>query len=344
MTRPEETVMTPRRLVQSICAALTLVAAVPAYAQREVVRYQEYPGSIIHLGNWVMKEKGFCEKQGLDCQTVLLASGPLAQQAAAAKSVDMIVSSMDVMLQAASKGNDLMVVGSMMTNNIYSLSVGAHVPQPNAAAGYGGNMKDLADKRIGVSARGSATEMYVKSLFAGAGVPSDKVTFIAVGGPPSAYAALQAKQVDAILSWDPVPALCEATKSCTVAVDMRKGQGPDDVKAMNGGFVVWQARREYVEKEAGKIEKFLRAQDEAFAWLRDPKNAAETLEIAKKYFKLGDVPNREQVIQQVVTETVGQYGAKLDRKVIDGFNQFLVKNKMIDKPLDVKRVVYSKAP
>lgn len=338
--------MNRSRLVKSLLASAVVatgVAALPAHAQKQVVRYQEYPGSIIHLANWAMKEKGFCDKQGLDCQTVLLASGPLAQQAAAAKSVDLIVSSMDVMLQAASKGNDLMVVGSMMTNNIYSLSVGTTVPQPNRAAGYPGNMKDLADKRIGVSARGSATEMYTKALFAGAGVPSDKVTFIAVGGPPSAYAALSAKQVDAILSWDPVPALCNATKECNVAVDMRKGQGPDEVKAMNGGFVVWQARREYVEKNPATIEKFLRAQDEAFAWIRDPKNLPEVTELAKKNFKLGDVPNREQVIQQVVNESIAQYGAKLDRKVVDGFNQFLVKNKMIEKPLDVNRVVYNKA-
>lgn len=334
-------------LVQSLLTTLVLVCgavALPSYAQKQVVRYQEYPGSIIHLANWAMKEKGFCEKQGLDCQAIMLASGPLAQVAAAAGSVDLIVSSMDVMMQAAAKGNDLMVLGSMITNNLYSLSVGASVAQPNRAAGYPGNMKDLADKRIGVSARGAATEMHAKALFAGAGVPSDKVVFIAVGAPPTAYAALAAKQVDAILSWDPVPALCKATMACNVAVDMRKGEGPPELKTMNGGFVVWQARREYVDKNEATIDKFLRAQEDAFAWLRDPKNLPEVIELARKNFKLGDVPNREQVIAQVVNESIAQYGATLDRKVVDGFNQFLVKNKLIDKPLEVNRLVYKNAP
>src|SRR5690606_982580 len=113
-------------LIHGVLIPLTLCSGlmtVPALADTQVVRYQEYPGSILHLPNGVMREKGYCKQQGLDCQPVMLANGPLAQQAAAADSVDLIVSSMDVMLQAVAKGNDLMVVGPLVKNNIYSLSV-----------------------------------------------------------------------------------------------------------------------------------------------------------------------------------------------------------------------------
>ncbi|TCT03718.1 ABC transporter substrate-binding protein [Paralcaligenes ureilyticus] len=330
-------------LIHSFLAPLALCSGlitIPAHADTQVVRYQEYPGSILHLSNWVMREKGFCKKQGLDCQPIMLANGPLAQQAAAAGSVDLIVSSMDVMLQAVAKGNDLMVIGPLVKNNIYSLSVGAKVERPNAAKGYPENMKDLANKRIGVTARGSGTEMYVKSLMRGAGVPLDNVTFIGVGAPSSAYASLVANQVDAILSWDPIPAICNATKQCSVAVDMRKGEGPDVVKAMNGGFVVWQARREYVQKHGAVIDKFMVAQKEAFDWLKDPKNFEEAKTLATERFKLGDVPNRDKVVNQVVHDMIGQYDTTLNPQVVDGFNQFLLSNKLIAKPVDKTNLIY----
>lgn len=336
--------MHSKRLLSAFGLVLSLsVAAGSAVAQsKPVVRYQEYPGSIIHIVNWVMVENNFCDKQGIKCEPVYLASGPLAQQAAAAGSVDLIFSSADVMMQAVAKGNDLQMLGSQIPNNVYSLSVRSDVPQPNRAAGYPKNMQDLKGLRIGVSARGSATEMYVKSLFAGAGLPPDSSTFVAVGAPPTAYASLAAKQVDAVLSWDPLPALCAATQVCNLVVDMRKGEGPAEIQAMNGGFVVWQARRAYVQKNEATIDAFLRAVAESVAWVKDPKNYPEVLAIAKKHFKAGDIPNRDQFIEQVVTDAIAASGTKFDRQVVKAFNDFLVKNKVIDKPLDANLVVYKK--
>jgi NitT/TauT family transport system substrate-binding protein len=334
--------MTAKRFIAALGLAL---ASLTASAQNpQVIRYQEYPGSILHIVNWAMVDKGFCTKQNLKCEPVYLANGPLAQQAAAAGSVDIIYSSLDVMMQAVAKGNDLQIIGAQVPNNVYSLAVGKDVPQPNRAAGYPANVRDLKGKRIGVSARGSGTEMYVKSLLSGAGLEPDSVTYVAVGSPNTAYAALVAKQVDAILSWDPVPALCASTQQCTIAVDLRKGEGPPEIKAMNGGFLAWQARREYVQKHEATVDAFLRALAEATVWVQDPKNYAEVRKLAEKNFKLGEVPNREQVMDQIVKESIASLGTKFDRKVIPGFNAFLLKNKVIDKPLDAEAIVYKKAP
>ena len=322
--------------------ALSLSSSASLAQSKPTVRFHEYPGSIIHIVNWAMVEKGFCDKQGIKCEPVSLASGPLAQQAAAAGSVDLIFSSADVMMQAVAKGNDLQMVGAQIPNNVYSLSVGSHVPQPNRSAGYPKNMEDLKGLRIGVSARGSATEMYVKSLFAGAGLPPESAIFVPVGAPATAFPALAAKQVDAVLSWDPLPALCAATGACNVAVDLRKGEGPAEIRAMNGGFVVWQARREYVEKNEATIDAFMRAVADGVAWVKDPKNYPEVLALAKKRFQAGDIPNRDQFMEQVVKESIAQSGTEFDPRVVSGFNNFLVKNKLIDKPLDVNRIVYRK--
>ncbi len=328
--------------VLGLAFSLSLSSGSSMAQAKPTVRFHEYPGSIIHIVNWAMIEKGFCDKHGIKCEPVSLASGPLAQQAAAAGSVDLIFSSADVMMQAVAKGNDLQMVGAQIPNNVYSLSVRSDLPQPNRAAGYPKNMEDLKGKRIGVSARGSATEMYVKSLFAGAGLPPESAVFVPVGAPATAFPALVAKQVDAVLSWDPVPALCAATGSCNVAVDLRKGEGPADIKAMNGGFVVWQARREYIEKNEATIDAFMRAVADGVAWVKDPQNYPAVLALANKHFKAGDVPNRDHFMEQVVKESIAQSGTEFNPRVVEGFNNFLVKHKMIDKPLDIKRIVYRK--
>ncbi|KAB2912772.1 MAG: ABC transporter substrate-binding protein [Hyphomicrobiaceae bacterium] len=331
-------------LVRFLLAVGMAAALAPAaMAQAKVkVRTHEYPGSIVHLNNWVMVAKGFCDKHGLICEPVPLPSGPLAQSAAAAGSVDLIVSSADVMMQAVANGNDLMILGTQLTNNVYGMAVRTDLLQTGAK--FPDNLKALKGKTIGVSARGSATEMYAKALLSEAGIAADQVSFVAVGVPATAYAAIAAKQVDAALTWDPVPAICSATKVCQMAVDMRKGEGPPAMLAMNGGFVVWQARREYVEKNSATIDAFLRALAEATAWLKDPKNFPEALEIVKKNIKLGDLPEREKVFEAITREGISQYGSTFDRKAIKGFNDFLIANKLIGKPLDPERIVYKNAP
>ena len=341
--------MNSKRVMLAVGLAVGLVVgakpAVPvAQAAETIVRFHEYPGSIAHLVNWAMVDKGFCKKEGIVCQPIYLANGPLAQQAAAAGSVDLIYSSVDLMMQAVAKGLKLQVVATQQPSNVYVLAVRSDIAQPHRAAGYPEDMTDLKGRIVGVSARGSATELYVDALLAGAGMAPESVTYVGVGAPNTAFAAIQAKQVDAVLSWDPLPARCDATRACDVLVDLRKGQGPADVRAMNGGFGAWQATREYVEKNGPAVDAFVRALSDATAWVKDPANFHEVMDLARKHFKLGDVPNRDKVLEQLVKEMIAQYGTHFDRASIKAFNDFLLKNKRISAPIDPESIVYSKTP
>ncbi|WP_342723541.1 ABC transporter substrate-binding protein [Bradyrhizobium sp. B097] len=324
--------------------SLAVQSMSPALSQDlTVVRYQEYPGSNLHLVNWVMVEKGFCEKEGLRCEPILLANGPLAQKAVAAGSVDLILSSLDVMLQAVANGSDLMAVGTFATNNVYSFAVRSGLEKPGA--GYPQNIAGLKGMKIGVSARGSGVEMYAKDLLSGAGIAPNEVTFVAVGAAATTYAALAAGQIDAAVTWDPVPAMCGATGKCSIAVDLRKGEGPADLAAMNGGFVAWQARREYVAKNPKAIDAFLRAQARATKWMREPTNFNEASAIATRHFKLtDDVPNRDIVMAEMVKGSISQIGNHFDRKAIPAFNKFLIKNDVLKTPVDPDSIIYQNAP
>ncbi len=318
---------------------------VPAQAAEPVVRIAEYPGSIVELVPWVMVEKGFCKKNGIDCQPVFLTNGPLTLQAAAAGSVDFIYTSLDLTMEADAKGADLQVVGVGERNGAYVLVMRSDLAQPHHADGYPKNMLDLKGRTVGVAARGSATELFVDALLKGAGMRSDDVSFVGVGAPNTAYAAIDAKQVDAVMSWAPVPELCDVVKKCDIMVDLRNGrEGPADIRALNGGFGVWQARREYIEKHGKEVRAFSRALVEATNWVKDPKNLPAVMALSKGHLKLADIPGKDQLLKEMVNDEVAQFGTHFDRGVVKGFNDFLIKNDRLKKPFSVNSIVWPGTP
>ncbi len=228
-----------------------------------------------------MMEKAFCDKQGITCEPVTLTSAPLAQAASAAGSVDIAITMIDTTLRAISKGNDLQIVGGMWENNPYILVARSDLQRPNASAGYPKNMADLKGKTIGVTVRGSAAEMFARALLVNAGMSPDSVTYVPVGPPGTAFAALAAKQVDAAVAWDPAPAFCAASGACLPVVDMRNGEGPESFKALNSTGVFYQAQRRFIAEHAEQIATFNRASAEAIAWLKDPANYEEALALAQ---------------------------------------------------------------
>jgi NitT/TauT family transport system substrate-binding protein len=327
-----------------LTAGLLSAGAMTHAQEKPVVRFHEYGKIILHLPNWVMIQKGFCEKYGIKCEAVTLASAPLAQAASAAGSVDIVNSTIDTTLQAIAKGNDLQIFGGYWINNPYILIARADLPLPHKNEGYPGNMADLKGLKVGVTTRGSSAEIFVKALLREAGMPIDSVSYIPVGGPVTAYAAIVAKQVDAALSWDPVPALCEAAQTCSSIVDLRKGEGPASFKPLNSTTVFLQAQRQYISKHPDRIEAFKRALADAVVWIQDPKNADEVLAIAKKNIVLGEsIPNREKVYELMVRDAIPHFTSSLVPSSIKAWHDFLLENKVIDKPLAVDTLLYKPA-
>jgi NitT/TauT family transport system substrate-binding protein len=312
---------------------------------KPTVRFHEYGKIILHLPNWVMIENGYCDKHGIKCEPVTLANAPLAQAAAAAGSVDIVNSTIDTTLQAIAKGNDLQIVGGYWSGNPYALVARAGLDLPNKAAGYPKNIADLKGTKVGVAARGSSTEIFMKSLLMHAGMPADSVVYIPVGGPVTAYASLATKQVDAVLSWDPVPALCVATATCTSLVDMRNGEGPASYKGLNSTSIFLQARREYVEKNPDRIDAFNAALSEAIRWINEPSNYPQVLALAKKNIVLGeDIPNRDRLYELMVQDAIPRFSARLARPAVQAWQDFLLENKVLETPLALKSIIYKNAP
>ena len=65
------------------------------------------------------------------------------------------------------------------------------------------SIKDLADKKVGVSAPGSSTDFFLKYLLSKNGVDPNSVGVIGVGLGATAVAAMEQGQIDAAVMLDP---------------------------------------------------------------------------------------------------------------------------------------------
>ena len=335
------------RMFATACAFAVLagIGATASAQGKPTVKFHSYGKIILHLPHWVMIEKGFCDKQGITCEPVTLTSAPLAQAASAAGSVDIAITTIDTTLRAISMGNDLQLVGGMWENNPYILVARSDLERPNGNAGYPKNMADLKGRKVGVTVRGSAAEMFARALLTSAGMSPDAVTYVPVGPPGGAFAALAARQVDAAVTWDPAPAFCAASGACVPVVDMRNGEGPESFKALNSTGVFYQAQRRLVAEHPARIDAFNRASAEAIAWLKDPANFEEALALTKKNMVLGDnIPNHDKVYELMVKDGIAHFSSKMDPASVQAWHDFLLETKVLSKSLAVRDLIYTKSP
>jgi NitT/TauT family transport system substrate-binding protein len=341
--------MTANLVVKSSAAALAwmTVCVGPVLAQKvelTVLRIQQYQGSITNTPGWVAKDAGFCEANGIKCEFINIPSGPLGLQALASKSIEVSFASTDVAMQSAARGNDIQLIVGTEPKNIFSLCMHVDVPLPHLSEGYPDVMKDFEGRRIGVTGRGAASEIEVHALLDGAGISPNNAIFVGVGPPSTAYPALKGKTVDAVFMFEPVPTICKHEKICTCPFNLQKGEGPKEMLALNYGYQNYMARREFIRTNQKEIDGFIRAISEAIAWIQKPENVEKTIAIVERNMSLGNIKDGQEILRELVKSQIPLYGAWTKRSVITSFNEFLLKYKLISKPLSSDSFVYAKAP
>ena len=332
-----------------VVAAMTVAAtciATRAFAQGkgETVKFQDYPGT----GNMLVRvaiSKGYCEKAGIKCELQTIPSAPLAAQAMLAKSIDSFLGPAEVMTPAILRGSKMKMVSGGVVTNVLQLIVGNHVDAPNANKGWPAFMQDFKGKKVGVTTRGSATELWMTYLLTRAGINPEGVTFVAVGGPNTAYGALVSKQVDGLMLFDPVGTMCDVLKTCKVLYRAASDPQPADVYAVNGGSSGLVFTQEYIDKNPHVIDAVIKAVKDADAFINAPANFDEVVRIAGQYFKF-EMPKGDEVLTTALHSNINSnsYRATINRKAMQAGLDILAATKQIDKALPLAELIYEKAP
>ena len=334
-------------IAASLAAVPCQALAQTPKANGETLNIQNYAGTTGNMHGVVAKAKGFCTKYNFTCELKTLNSGTLGLQALIGKTIDVSQTGSDLAAATVAAGGDVVIVGISLPDNVLSVSVRSDVPLPNKAKGYPGIMADFKGLKVGSTARGSGGETIFNAMLREAGMKPDDVTYVAVGGPATAYTAMViGKQVDAVVMFQPLTQLCTFNKTCATVIDMTQGEGPVAVKAMNGASVPFVMRREMADGNPQLMAAFFAAMRDAAVWFNDAANFDELVKIYTPLISFGDLPGADELRRNWIKSVIPAYSKDLavKRASVKATVDFYTEAKVLDKPVDPARIVWDKAP
>ena len=340
-----------RQLVRSALAALLAMNCGTAVAQNcakmDVVKVQEYTGYIVNLTTWVAMDQGILKKYCIEPQIVAIPSAPAAFAASVQGGVDFIMSSTDTTFIPASQGLDVKIVGSINNTIFYAMIVGKHLKLTPEQLQYPAVIKALEGKTIGVNAFGASMDGFARYTVRAAGADPSKYKWVAYGAFPNGVAGLTNGTIDAIEASGDAMDIAAATTGGTIVADFRDKETIKklpQVAAITGANMMWVSPTAFVKKNPEVVRRFVDAQNETIAWIRDPKNFDAVVKVvAQKAPSPEGLPDRDALTVARVQHYIVQLSPNSSRKAMDEWNQFVVGEKRMPKPVDIDALIWEGA-
>jgi NitT/TauT family transport system substrate-binding protein len=212
-----------RRLFGGLLAAAMLALGAGA-ASAQVKIAIGGAGCLCYLPTVLAQQLGEYEKAGVKVELINFKGGSQALTAVLGGSADVVSGYYDHCVNLAAKNKSL---AAFVTYDRYPGLVLAVAPK-NAASIK--SIKDLAGKKVGVSAPGSSTDFVLKSLLRKNGLDPTGTAVIGIGLDATAVAAMEQGQVDAAVMLDPAVTLMQnRSKDFKILTDTRTQKDTLDV-------------------------------------------------------------------------------------------------------------------
>ncbi|MGO3934610.1 ABC transporter substrate-binding protein [Rhodopseudomonas pseudopalustris] len=195
-----------KTIIARLAAMLSalLLTTTLAVAQSKVTIAIGGGACLCYLPTVLAKQLGEYEKAGLSVELVDLKGGSDALKAVLGGSADVVSGYFDHTVNLAAKKQEMQsfVVYDRYPGLVLAVSPG-HTAEIKS-------IKDLAGKKVGVSAPGSSTDFFLKYLLKKNGVDPNNVSVIGVGLGATAVAAMQQGQIDAAVMLDPAVTILQS--------------------------------------------------------------------------------------------------------------------------------------
>ena len=152
---------------------------------------------LCYLPTVLAKQLGEFDKAGLQVELVDLKGGSDALKAVLGGSADVVSGYFDHCVNLAAKKQELQAFV------VYDRFPGLVLVVSPSHSGEIKSIKDLAGKKVGVSAPGSSTDFFLKYLLKKNGLDPTSASVIGVGLGATAVAAMEQGQIDAAVMLDP---------------------------------------------------------------------------------------------------------------------------------------------
>jgi len=192
------------KLLSRVAASLAVVALASGAAVAKITIAIGGAGCLCYLPTVLAEQLGEYKKAGVEIELVNFKGGSQALTAVIGGSADVVSGYYDHCVNLAAKNQNLQafVVYDRYPGMVLGVSP-RHTNEINS-------VKDLAGKKVGVSAPGSSTDFFLKYLLSKNGVAPDSAAVIGIGLDATAVAAMEQGTVDAAVMLDPTPTLLGA--------------------------------------------------------------------------------------------------------------------------------------
>lgn len=214
-----------RRL--AVAATALVLSSGFAFAQSTVKLAIGGAACLCYLPTMLAHELGEYKKAGVNVEVIQFKGGSEALKAVMGGSAEVVSGYFDHTVNLAAKGQNL------QSFVVYDRFPGfALVVSPKHSATIK-SIKDLANKKIGVSAPGSSTDFFLKYILKKNGVDPNSVGVIGVGLGATAVASMEQGEIEAAIMLDPAVTILQGKyKDLTILSDTRSQK---DTLAVFGG-------------------------------------------------------------------------------------------------------------
>jgi len=204
-------------LTASLAAALPLPAIAQARTKVRIagggVALYGYMPFFVAIG------QNLFAKHGIEADVAQFPGGARAMQALLGGSSDVVCGYYEHTIQMAAKNARLTAFVLQAQNSGLVLGVRKQL------AGEIKTVADLKGRKIGVSAPGSATHLFVMQLLVKVGLKPTDIAAIGVGTTQTALSAFERGDIDGLSLFDPIMSALEAKDSVVILADARDAAG-----------------------------------------------------------------------------------------------------------------------
>jgi NitT/TauT family transport system substrate-binding protein len=240
----------------------------------------------LHSAVWVAEQKGLFRKHGLDTEVIVTGQGGTAGiSALLANDIQMVASAGDVLVAAALRGGDTVMVASVVNKGLQRLVTKPEIKTP----------AELRSKRVGVTRIGAVSHSVLLMMLQRWKMSVNDVQVLQLGSSPNMLASLDKGGIEgAVLT---IPSMFVAEdRGYRVLLDM----ADTDIYYLH---TMIATTRQYIKGNRDKVLRFLRGYTEGIAFVKQ--NKKESLDIVKKKLRIG--PEQERNLERSLDLLITKY-------------------------------------
>ena len=250
------------RLFRSTLLALAALGVTVGGAAAKVTIAIGGAGCLCYLPTVLAEQLGEYKKAGLEVEMVNFKGGSQALTAVLGGSADVVSGYFDHCVNLAAKNQALQAFV------VYDRYPGLALVVSPKNSGAVSSVKDLAGKKVGVSAPGSSTHFFLTYLLSKNGVDPNSVGVVGVGLEATAVAAMEQGSVDAAVMLDPAVTLLQGkNKDLKILSDTRTQH---DTMAVFGGEYPGGAlytRADWIASHEKEVQALTNAMVATLKWI-----------------------------------------------------------------------------